>query len=725
MKLQHFLFFGAWLPLYSHGAEVSESSVSIPFPTVFTKTETPVTVELVWEDPTAFDPSDVLNYTISGDGEEMTTSMGLDTATELPSTLDAIFVTTKGGTVDIVVTVELNGEVVTTASTTSIAYGEGASLVPLIIILILGFTTQLVELSLGFGIFVGACMVSGGVSGGFTTTLEKYILEAVGDIGHAYVYMFTAFLGGFVGLLQKSGGFQGFAEMVVRFARNSQIGQLVAYLAGWVIFFDDYANCLVVGGSLRSSLYELGVSREKLAFIVDATAAPLASLVPISSWIGFEVGLIQDELDKISEKLDGAELYTASTGMSVFLESTKYRYYSIFMLLFIPITILLKRDFGPMLVAERKTIVYDRKDGGDSKGNQMDESYEKLLEPAEDTPTRVWNFFVPVFFLIFFIFYILVDFGDDGSGTQSIRDKIESSDSYVALLWGTMAAALVAMLFYMIQFKKGGEMASPTAFFSDEKPAPLLSVKEGVDAFLAGQMRIVPALVVLTLAWAAGSVMSDVGADRLFERWILDSGLNPAALPTLSFLIAMLIALSTGTSWGTMGILFPLLIGPTYTAADGDVRIFYATVSSVLAGAIMGDHVSPISDTTILACLACDCGLMQHVKTQIPYAGVVALWSVLAGTVPIGYNESYKNAGGIILGLVLIIITVFGLGAPVVSESGRFDIGTELYMKIYPNKELQKLKEDTIAYYKKGTEVKSVDDKETLDDVKTGVEETA
>lgn len=749
MNIKAILFLCSWLPLISHGAVLLEdSSLSFDFLTIFTDIENNLNLDLIWEDPTDFATTDSMELLLTVNGEASTIPISLETETELPSSPAVTFMTDKGGRTTVDVEILINGESVGTVEGSIISYGEGASLVPLIIVLILGFTTQMVELSLGVGIFIGACMISGNVQDGFTSTIEGYILNSLADVGHGYVYLFTAFLGGFVALIERSGGFGGFADLMGKFATNARVGQFVTYVSGGIIFFDDYANCLVVGGSLKPILDKLNVSREKLAFIVDATAAPIASLVPLSSWIGFEIGLINDELDKIRDGLaDGEELYVGSNGITVFLDSLKYRYYSIFMLLFIPMLILLQRDFGPMLVAERKCKIYDRTDGGDGKGNKIAE-LSTGSKPEPNTPKRWWNFFVPVFFLIFFIFYILIDYGDDGSGTQTTREKVENSDSWVALLWGTMAAALVSVLFFFLQFKKGGDLTFPTfnslSLFcgfrgnpeetEDSAPAPLLTVKEATDTFVTGQIKMVPALIVLTLAWAVGAVMTDVGADRLFARWILDSGLNPGALPTISFLIATLLAISTGTSWGTMGILFPLIAGPTYIAAAGDARIFNATVSSILAGAIMGDHVSPISDTTILTCIACDCGLMEHVKTQMPYAGLVALWSVLVGTIPIGYNPGYPNALGIVLGMIFLFISIYFLGAPIVTESGKFDIGTELYLKIVPNAELAKIKEDTAACYKADApEPKAVGDKEPdeedgdkpKEDVVTGVEDVA
>jgi len=207
-----------------------------------------------------------------------------------------------------------------------------------------------------------------------------------------------------------------------------------------------------------------------------------------------------------------------------------------------------------------------------------------------------------LFYQVFLIFFLLVKTGDDGTGDQSIMDKIENSNSYQALLWGTMATAIVTLLMYLLQIVQDGELVKPSgsvlkALFSrrssqedgESKPHFLLGVGESVEAFLFGMGRIFPALIVLTLAWASGAVMIDVGADRLFSAWIV-GGVSPEALPTLSFVISFFMALATGTSWGTMSILFPLILLPTYQASDGDAIIFYSVTAGVLSGSVAGDH---------------------------------------------------------------------------------------------------------------------------------------
>jgi hypothetical protein len=388
-----------------------------------------------------------------------------------------------------------------------------------------------------------------------------------------------------------------------------------------------------------------------------------------------------------------------------------------------------------MLISERKTQVYQRTDGGDGAmtkhklGDQ--EENEKENKPRPDTPKLAYNMAVPIVLLVFFIFYLLVKTGDDGSGTQSFMDKIEDSNSYAALLWGTMAAANLTLLFYLVQFVQSGRLVLPTvtvikALFSKEaeqssseptdekdgevedkiaqeeakpistKPRPLMSLFESVESFLYGMGRIFPALIVLTLAWASGSIMIAVGADRLFSRWIT-GGISAEALPTLSFVISGFMALATGTSWGTMTILFPLICGPTYEVSGGDATIFYATVAGILSGSVAGDHMSPISDTTVLSSLATDCQLLRHVLTQAPYSAIIAILSILFGTLPIG-RDAWPNIVGILLGVVAIVLIVYGLCVPILCESGRYDIITQLMLMIQrnPESELHLLQDDTV-----------------------------
>lgn len=575
-------------------------------------------------------------------------------------------------------------------------------------------------------------MVQGNVNDGFKELLSNYILNALANVDHGYVYLFTMFLSGLVGMMEKSGGMAGFTQDIMHYARSSRSAQFACFGIGIFIFFDDYANCLLAGETMRPLFDMLCLSREKLSFIVDATAAPIASISPVSSWVGFEVQLIQEQIDRIIG-IYGADNVTIKTsGLAVFLQTIKYRYYPIFMIVLMLALIFSERDFGPMLVAERKTRVYQQTDGGAGKGPSSLSGVEQRNQPSDETPKKSWNLVVPILLLVseaekcirsakwllfsfilycfpkvFFIFFLLVKTGEDGT-SQTILDKIENSDSFSSLLWGTMATAIVTLLMYLLQPFQNGQIILPSfktiknCLFSseDDRPRFLMTVGQSVESFLYGMGRIFPALIVLTLAWASGSIMIDVGCDRLFSSWIV-GGINPEALPTMSFLIAFFMALATGTSWGTMSILFPLLLVPTYEATNGDTIIFYATTAGVLSGSVAGDHMSPISDTTVLSALASDCQLLSHVVTQAPYVIVTIIVSIIMGTVPIGYSD-WPNIIGILLGALVLVAFVYGICVPVMSPTGRYDIITELQLKLKGKRgndsELVQLREDTKHY---------------------------
>lgn len=250
------------------------------------------------------------------------------------------------------------------------------------------------------GIFVGACIVAGDINGGFKNSIENYILNAIADVDHAYVYLFTFFLSGTVAMMEKSGGMIGFTRAISKYATTARSGQAAAFLVGCIIFFDDYANTLLVGQSMRPLIDSLSISREKLSFYVDATAAPIASISPVSSWVGFEIGLIQDELDKIVAREGTEDIGINTSGFAVFLQSIKYRYYPIFMLVLIMIQIFAQRDFVTMLIAERKTMVYKRTDGGDASTSGVSGGMGVENEPRKDQPLKSWNMFVPICLLV-------------------------------------------------------------------------------------------------------------------------------------------------------------------------------------------------------------------------------------------------------------------------------------------------------------------------------------
>ena len=698
--------------------------------TIFTGEDCGVSVSgIEWEfnnGNTTF--NDKIKWTTYVDGEEVAAGeYDLSTlqSRELPDSLDCgTFVTNKRGTREIHVTLSVDDSEADTASEYQ-AFAAGASLVPLCVVLALAMGTQMVELSLFLAVFVGSSMVHGGINEGFKRLIDTYILENILDWGHGAVILFTLFLSATVGVIQKSGGMSGFTNAIKKIATSPRLGQVATFLICCCVFFDDYTNLLLTGSSVKPLTDMLMISREKIAFLVDGTAAPLASLTPISSWVGFEVSLIQAELDKLISIYGEENLTIETSAMAVFMQSIKYRYYPIFMLIIIALLIGSQRDVGPMLIAERKARVYRRTDGGEGKVAFEQSTEDEANAPRKDQPTKAWNMAVPIILLIFFIFYLMLATGNDGSGEQSILDKIESSDSFLALMWGTVATSLISGIFYLLQIVKDGEVTYPTyalikemyASDSEEetaalvqssselqgeisvssKPRPLMTVHESVEAFLTGLAKIFPALVVLVLAWASGTIMTEVGCDRLFSR-LINGGIAAELVPTLSFALAVLMALATGSSWGTMTILFPLLCIPTYQVSNGDPLIFYSTVAGILSGSVAGDHVSPISDTTVISSMSCGSQLLQHVLTQAPYAALAVVLSICCGSIPFGY-QAFPNIVGIGLGTALAAAFVFFVCVPVVAPNGRFDFLTELYIKCQKGESnVNKLRNDCIAF---------------------------
>jgi hypothetical protein len=343
---------------------------------------------------------------------------------------------------------------------------------------------------------------------------------------------------------------------------------------------------------------------------------------------------------------------------------------------------------------------------------------------------------VPVLVMIILVFAIIVNTGTEPGANQSFLERVEGGDPFSALLWGSMATALISLLFYLVQFTVPGTgtLALPTPSNimdmlpwrketvlkrGDQPPRFLLSIHESVDGFLFGMTRVFLCICILTLAWASGDMMKTIGANRLFAAWITGGAIPYQILPFLTFLVALLMGLATGTSWGTMGILFPLILVPTYEASAGDPPVFYATVSAVLGGAVAGDHMSPISDTTVLSALACDVDLMDHVNTQAPYVFWVVLFASILGYIPAGYC-AYPNIVGILLGWVACALFTFFVCVPVLSPTGRWDFMTQLCCT--RANELQKLAEDCVKkvngedIQEKEVEAKEINQEEAVDD---------
>ncbi len=522
------------------------------------------------------------------------------------------------------------------------------SILPALLAIVLALAFRQVVVSLFMGVWVGGWIVTGSFWGLFTglwRTMDTYILNALGDTDHAAIIIFSLMIGGVVGIIQKNGGTAGIVNVVTRWAKSARRGQLATALLGIAIFFDDYANTLIVGGTMRPITDSLRISREKLAYLVDSTAAPVASLALVTTWIGYEVGLIGDAVGQI----DG---YSESA-YSVFLNSIPYSFYPILAIVFVFGVTLMRRDFGPMLKAERRARTTGQLFEPDSQ-IAIAEAESSALDPPEDKPHRLLNAAIPILVLVVVVLGALYATGRaavlEEGGSSTLRDIIASADSYKAMLWGSIAAVIVAVILSLGQ--------------------RILTLTQTIEAWYAGVRAMLLAIIILILAWSLSNVNDALGtADFLVA--LLSDTVSPGMLPALVFVLAAATAFATGSSWGTMGILMPLVIPLAWGVLDASgshsmaehSHIIYSTVAVVLAGAVWGDHCSPISDTTILSSLASGCDHVDHVRTQLPYAMTVGVAALLVGTLPTAYGMPWWIS--MIVGAALLIGILQFVGKPV------------------------------------------------------------
>lgn len=498
------------------------------------------------------------------------------------------------------------------------------SILPPALAILLALVFRQVIPALFAGIWVGAWTVFGGPGIGLLKAMDQYITGALGDSDRIAILVFSLTLGGMVGVLSRCGGTIGLVGVLTPYATTSRRGQIVTWTMGLVIFFDDYANTLLVGNTMRPVTDKLRISREKLSYIVDSTAAPVASIALVSTWIGYEVSLIGESLKAIDSDLDP---------YAIFLSSLPYNFYPLLALVFGVAIAASGRDFGPMLAAERRA----------AAGKLHSETATPLadfdgdaLMAIEGKPHRWFNAAIPILVVLITAFAgiwatgqakLALDGYERSAGmVQYFGDVLGAGDSFKALLWSSLAGSLVAMALAIGQ--------------------RILSVGDAMSAWTQGVKSMILAVIILTLAWSISDLCADLDTKGFLVE-LLSDALDPRLLPALVFVLASLTAFATGTSWTTMGILIPLAVPASFALAqqsgmaDADThRILLASVSSVLAGAIFGDHCSPISDTTVLSSTASGCDHVDHVRTQLPYALVVASVALLGGYLPAGYGLS-------------------------------------------------------------------------------------
>ena len=534
------------------------------------------------------------------------------------------------------------------------------SLLPPIVAILLALWLREVVVSLFAGVWLGALLLAGFDPLQATlASIERFALGALTeDADHVTIIFFSLLLGGMVGVMSRSGGTLGIVEALRPYATSPRRAQFLAWLAGVAIFFDDYANTLIVGNTMRPVTDRLRVSREKLSYIVDSTAAPVAVIAVISTWVGFEISLIGDALKgaaaSATDPVAAASIARAAENpFSVFLHSIPYLFYPIFAVVFVAMLVLSRRDFGPMHAAEARA----RSGGGLLRPGAVPAAELGGVEfaPPEDRPHLWWNAAVPVLVVIVVAIIGLYATGvaELGAGDHSIREIIGAANAYKTLLWASFAGSLVAI-------------ALATAQRS-------ITLGQAIAAWIGGIRSMILAIVILILAWGLGDVTEALGTGPYLSSLLSDT-LPLWSLPVLVFFIGAAISFATGTSWGTMAILFPVVIplavsmgAGTGFEAEGDYTILLGVISSVMAGSIFGDHCSPISDTTVMSSMASGCDHLDHVRTQMPYALVVAGVAMLTGDIPTSFG--LHPGVSLVLGLTVLYGVVRFVGRTVEEDA--------------------------------------------------------
>lgn len=548
------------------------------------------------------------------------------------------------------------------------------SIVPPLLAILMALIFREVITALFTGIFVGGATVhfylAGivGIPQGLLSVLDTYVLDAVADKDHVSVILFSMLIGAIVSVISRNGGMQGVVDKVSRYAKNAQSGQFATWFLGIAIFFDDYANTLVVGNTMRPVTDRLRISREKLAYLVDSTAAPISAIAFITTWIGAELGYIEGGISKITEAYGAIPGDPSPYG--VFLSSLEYSFYPVLTLLFMLILIRKNRDFGPMYKAEvrarttgqvSKPVVRDAMDA--EKSQELDN-----LDPVRGAKANPWNAVLPIAVVIFGTVIGLYM-----TGTASLKDSfpdnpvmeadyenaglggrlsliIGASNSYAALLWSSLMGLLTAIGLTLSQ--------------------RIMKLELAIETVMSGFKTMMHAMIILILAWALANVTDDLHTAEFITQ-LLGGSVALFMIPVITFLLAALVSFSTGSSWGTMAILYPLIIPACWQVGiesgippEEILPVLYNTVACVLAGSVLGDHCSPISDTTILSSLASNCNHIDHVRTQLPYALTVGVVATMAGTLPAALGVPFWITFPASLAILYGIVHFFGKRVP-------------------------------------------------------------
>ncbi|MCR5487569.1 MAG: Na+/H+ antiporter NhaC family protein [Lachnospiraceae bacterium] len=489
------------------------------------------------------------------------------------------------------------------------------ALLPPIIAIALALITKEVYSSLFIGILVGGLLYS---NFSFTGTMEHVFVDGmIGQLSDGWnvgILIFLVVLGSMVMLMNRAGGSAAFGRWSVEHVKTKVGAQLATIALGVLIFIDDYFNCLTVGSVMRPLTDKHKISREKLAYLIDATAAPVCIIAPISSWAAAVTGFV-----------DGAN------GLTLFIRAIPYNFYAMLTLAMMLTLAFANYDFGPMSLAEMNL-----------KLNPDSDPPHSSMTGAEDQPNppvsskgKVIHLVLPIVSLIVCCVIGMIYTGGFFEG-ESFIDAFSNSDASVGLVYGSVVALVLTIIFYLA--------------------TRVLNFNECMNAIPEGFKSMVPAILILTFAWTLKSMTDSLGAAGyvagLVES-IADNHALMSMLPAIVFLIGTFLAFATGTSWGTFGILIPIVVN--VFNADLDNELMIIAISACMAGAVCGDHCSPISDTTIMASAGAQCDHIRHVSTQLPYAITAAAVSLVTYI----FTGFIRNAFVCLpLGIVLMVGTI-------------------------------------------------------------------
>lgn len=521
-------------------------------------------------------------------------------------------------------------------------FGTWLAILPPLLAITLALIFKRVIPALFFGLWLGAWLVEGldarGLWTGLLDSFQVYVLNALANSDHAALILFTLMIGGMVGIVSRNGGLQGIINAIGRYADSARRSSLATAFMGTTIFFDDYANTLVVGNTMRPLTDAVRVSREKLAYIVDSTAAPVACVALVTTWVGYEVGLIGAAMAKIPTLNEQPYL--------VFLNTIPYSFYPLLAIAFVYMVSISGRDFGPMLDAERRARRMGVKK--DSHLAQASDEEHAPIQPVDGKPQRAINAILPIGVLVGGVMVSLYVTGRSAVAAEdpSLREIIGAADAFKSLMWASLLSMLTAAALSLGQ--------------------RILDLEQVVDAWYRGLRAMLYALIILLLAWSLGETSSLLGTAEYLVSQLGDT-LPAWLLPTLVFVLAAATGFGTGSSWGAMAILLPLVVPLTWAVMESQgiadpahMHILYSAIASVLAGSVWGDHCSPISDTTILSSMASGCDHVEHVRTQLPYALAVGAVAILCGSLPVALGLPWWL--GLLFGSILLwlLLRFFG-----------------------------------------------------------------